>query len=297
MKKLIAAVVLLLVLALLFAGGVFHCWKMRDTDAARRQARKDVARELRACPSEGVLPYLWNLTTNLSLHVSFLAEKEADSSPWAFWTLRLANLPRVSYDYIGQLTEDQFIRFAGDGAGRAADAPRLKDLLAFSDDLLKRAVLSASAAASLRERRLDGFFLVGDYAGAIALLEGGGIANRSPAWCKGTAAKLRAHQALDGGDKKEAIRQFLAFGEFMLSDEQKDFEDCDPTTGLLYSRDWVVARNFLRCANLSKETGDAAAANKYRNLAKTHFATAREKAKDDRKSLEALEAEMKSAGL
>ena len=119
---------------------------------------------------------------------------------------------------------------------------------------------------------------------------------RSPGWCKGTAAKLRAHKAMETGDRKEAVKQLLAFGAFMLSDEQKDFEDCDPTTGIVYSRDWVVARNYMRCAKMSRELGDAAQADAYLADAKRYFATAHEKAKDDQKSLDTLRAEMKEAG-
>ena len=119
---------------------------------------------------------------------------------------------------------------------------------------------------------------------------------RSPGWCKGTAAKLRAHKAMEAGDKKEALKQLLAFGAFMLSDEQKDFEDCDPTTGIVYSRDWVVARNYMRCAKMSRDLGDARQADAYLADAKRYFATAHEKAKDDQKSLDTLRAEMKEAG-
>ncbi len=82
-----------------------------------------------------------------------------------------------------------------------------------------------------------------------------------------------------------------------MSDEQKDFEECDPTTGILYSREWVVARNFMRCADLTRELGDAAASAKYVEEAKKLFKTALEKAKEDDKSLEELKKEVKPLGL
>jgi len=201
-------------------------------------------------------------------------------------------------DYVGQLAEDQFIRFAGDGGAKPADVARLRALLDFSGRMLDRpALLSAPAAAALRERRLDGYFLSNDYDGAIACIDRGGFANRTPAWCKGTAAKLRAHKAMEAGNKREAVRQLLVFGDFMLSEEQKDFEDCDPTTGVVYSRDWVLARNYMRCAKMSREVGDAANAGKYLAEAKRYFVTAHEKAKDDRKSLDTLRDEMKADGI
>ncbi|MGN0887358.1 MAG: hypothetical protein ACI4UY_00600 [Kiritimatiellia bacterium] len=287
-----ALVAVLAVLAIIVA----CAWNCRDTPESRRAARKEASKALRACPPEQVLPFLEKLVSEKSFHTWFTTCEKGESSPWCFWTLRCGSLTAVPYDYIGQLTEDQFIRFAGDGGAKPADVARLKELLAFSDKLLKMSVLTAPAANALKERRLDGYFLSGDFDGAITYLETEGVPSRSPAWCKGTAAKLRAHKAMEAGDKKEAVKQLLVFGEFMLSDEQKDFEDCDPTTGIVYSRDWVVARNYLRCSKMSREVGDTANADKYLVEAKKFFATAHEKAKDDQKSLDSLRAEMKEGG-
>ncbi len=296
-QKIVFPVSLVVVILILAAGVVSWAWNNRDTAETRRAARKEVSKELRACKPEAVLPFLEKLLAEKSFHTWFTANKDGKTCPWCFWTLRCGSLTRVPHDYIGQLTEDQFIRFAGDGDAKPADVKRLKELLAFSDKLVKMNVLSEAAANALKERRLDGFFLSGDFDGAIAYLEGEGVPKRSPAWCKGTAAKLRAHKAMEAGDKKEAIKQLLVFGEFMLSDEQKDFEDCDPTTGIVYSREWVVARNLMRCSKMSREIDDAANADKYLADAKKHFATALEKAKDDKKSLETLQAEIKADNL
>ncbi len=295
MKNSIKTVVAIAVVGAVAAGTVSWCWKNRDTVETRRAVRKEVAKELRATPSEGVLAYLEQLAGDKRFHAWFEHDEEGKESPYRFWSLRMGMLTRVPYDYIAQLTEDQFIRFAGNGGDKAPDGPRLKELLAFSQKLIPHC--SPTAAASLHERRLDGMFLAGDYDGAIAALESGTITKRSPLWCKGTAAKLRAHKAMDANDYKEAVKQLLVFGEFMLSDEQKDFEDCDPTTGILYSREWVVARNYMRCSNMSDKLGDAAKAAEYKALAKKYFATALEKAKDDKKSLDALKEEVKPVGL
>jgi len=279
------------------AGFVAAAWNMRDTNESRRAARRETSKALRDCAPEAVLPFLEKLAAEKSFHTWFEKAEDGSTSPWRFWTVRCGSLTRVPYDFIGQLTEDQFIRFAGDGGAKPADVPRLKEMLAFSEKLVKSGVLSVPAANALKERRLDGYFLSNDFDGAIAYLEQEGAPNRSPAWCKGTAAKLRAHKAMEAKDLKEAVKQLLVFGDFMLSDEQKDFEDCDPTTGIVYSREWVVARNYMRCSKMTRELGDAATADKYFAEAKTHFATAHEKAKDDQKSLETLRAEMKEAGL
>ena len=296
MKKLIFCVAIpVVVIGLIGAGVVNWCWKNRDTAESRREARKAVAKELREMPDEGVLPYLKDLRDKKSLHVWFVPGPDGQECPCRFWTLRAAFQTRVPYDYIGQQTENMIIRFAGNGKDRQTDIPRLKELIAFSETLLP--LCTSDGALSLTERRLDGFFLIGDYDRAITLLESGKITSRTPAWCKGTAAKLRAHKAMDTKDHKEAIKQLQVFIDFMLSDEQKDFEDCDPTTGLFYSREWVVARNYMRCFNMATEMKDAAKAAEFKELAKKYFSAALQKAKDDQKSLPVLKEEAKSVGL
>ena len=296
MKKLIFCVVIpVVVIGLIGTGFVNWCWKNRDTVETRRQARKAVAKELREMPDEGVLPYLKDLRDKKSLHAWFVPGPDGQECPCRFWTLRAALQTRVPYDVIGQQTENMIIRFAGNDKERKTDIPRLKELIAFSETLLP--LCSNDGAISLTERRLDAFFLIGDYDRAINLLESGKITSRTPAWCKGTAAKLRAHKAMDAKDHKEAIKQLQGFIDFMLSDEQKDFEDCDPTSGIFYSREWVVARNYMRCFNTATEMKDAAKAAEFKELAKKNFAIALKKAKDDQKSLPVLKEEAKSVGL
>ena len=294
-KALIAIIVVLAALAAGTSAFVYWAWQHRETVESRRDTRKAVSKELREMPSEKVLPYLEELLSKKSLQVWFEKQPGQEENPWHFWTLRVASLTRVPYDYIGQLVEDQIIRFAGNDADRKLEVPRIREMLAFSEKLLP--LCSENGANSLKERRLDGYFLCGDFDGAIKLIESGTVTTRTPMWCKGTAAKLRAHKAMEANDYKEAVKQLLVFAEFMLSDEQKDFEDCDPTTGLLYSREWVLARNYMRCSNMSGKQGDAAKEAEFKALAKKYFDSAVEKAKNDPRSLEAIKKEMKSAGL
>jgi hypothetical protein len=58
-----------------------------------------------------------------------------------------------------------------------------------------------------------------------------------------------------------------------------------------------VAKNLLRCADCATKQASAERAKKYKAEAKALFAIALEKAKDDKKSLEALQKEVKSAAL
>ena len=298
MKKIILFLVVpCIVIALLGVGCVNWCWKHRETAETRREARKAVVKELREMPNEQVVPYLENLFSKKTLHVWFVPSADGTENPYRFWTLRGAFQTRVPYDFIAQQTENMIIRFAGNDGDKPRDASRIKQLIAFSDKLLP--LCTKDGCESLTERRLDAFFLVDDYDSAIAMLESGKIKTRTPAWCTGTAAKLRAHKAMAAKDNKEGIQQLLVFINFMLPDEQKDFEDCDPTTGIFYSREWVVARNYMRCFNMATEMGDAAKAAEFKGLAKKNFEIAIKKAteRDDKKSLKPLKEEAKSVGL
>jgi len=197
-------------------------------------------------------------------------------------------------DYLGQLAGESFTRFGGDGKNTPAQTAVLKDFLAFANDVLPRC--SERGQADLKESLLNGYFLAGDFKGAIGILEKGAPADKSANWRNSMVAKLRAHIAMEAGDKPEAIRQLTAFIAFMLSDEQKEFDECDPATGLVYSREWVVGLNYVRCLKMARELKDPKA-DEYLALARKYYATALDKAKNDAKSLEAVKAEMKDAGL
>ena len=284
MKIAVSAVIAIAALA----AGVCYLWSIRLTTEMERETSKTVRREFRKAPLDEAAPRLEKL----------VAEK--------FFTVRFGNAfpyismgfePRVKYDFIGLLAEEAFIRLAGDVKSPKADTDRrIKELIAFSATMLDSGTLTKAAANSLRERRLDGFFLVSDYDGAIAMLDKG-LDGRTPEWCKSTAAKLRAHKAMEAGDRKEAVKQLVVFIDYMLSDAMKDFEDSDPANGVVYSREWVAAKNYMRCAVLSGEDGDVKAKADFTEKAKPLYKTALEKAKDDDISIKELQKEMKSYSL
>ena len=254
----------------------------------RQFARKATVKTFRAiCPAQAtdVLPYLQNLADTLTLRLLF--DGKLVSMPKGHTTA-------LSIDLVGQLAEDAFIRLAGPSAPSAENMKHLNALLDFTAKLLPR--LSEGAQQSLLDRRLDGFFLTGNFDGAIALLDKG-LPSHTPGWCKGTAAKLRYHRFLADGKKDAALKQLLIFIDFMLSDEQKDFEDCDPTTGIIYSREWVVGKNYLRCRDLARDLKDATLEADYFKKAKDLYATALKKAKDDPKALAELKKEAQAVGL
>jgi hypothetical protein len=261
------------------------CWTIKDTPESRRADRRATVKELRQCKNADIIPFFEKLSTEKSFHASF-----NKSFPW----FKCGFDTRVSTDYIAQLVADSFIRLAGTGDEASIDKENIKKLIAFSNTFMPKC--SLTAANSIRERCLDGYFLIKDYPNAIKILEDG-LPSRSKAWCAGTAAKLRFHVAEEAKNWADAEKSLLEFNKFMMSDEQKNFEDCDPTTGIIYSREWVVAKNLLRCADCASKQNAADRVTKYKAEAKVLFATALEKAKDDKKSHEALQKEVKSAAL
>ena len=288
MKKPVKIAVSLVVAAAAAAGAVRYLWSVRLTDEMVRETQKNVRREFRKAPLDEAAANLGKLASERFFTVRFGNE---------FPYLKMGMEPKVPFDFIGLLAEEAFIRLAGDVKSPKADTDRrIRDLIALSAKMLEGGTLSKSAANSLRERRLDGFFLVGDYDGAIAMLDQG-LEGRAPEWCKSTAAKLRAHKAMEAGERKEAVKQLQVFIDYMLSDAMKDFEDSDPANGVVYSREWVAAKNYMRCATLSGEDGDAKAKADFTEKAKPLYKTALEKAKDDDVSLKELQKEMKSYGL
>lgn len=278
----------LIVASAVVAGGVRYLWSIRQTVEMTRETQKTVRREFRKADLDQASARL-----NRLVDEKFFTVRFGKSFPY----INMGMEPKVPYDFIGLLAEEAFIRLAGDVKSPKADTDRrIRDLIDFSAKFIDRGVLSKSAINSLRERRLDGYFLVSDYDGAIAMLDQG-IEGRTPEWCKSTAAKLRAHKAMDAGQKKEAVKQLLVFIEYMLSDAMKDFEDSDPANGVVYSREWVAAKNYMRCATLSGEDGDAKSKADFTEKAKPLYKVALEKAKDDDVSLKELQKEMKSYGL
>ena len=65
----------------------------------------------------------------------------------------------------------------------------------------------------------------------------------------------------------------------------------------MYSPEWVMGRNYMRCSIHSRKAGDNAAAEKYLALAKPLYEKALEKAKNDKTTLSELKLDMKALGL
>lgn len=177
----------------------------------------------------------------------------------------------------------EFFSVAGSGIPgekeRAALAPMLK-LMEWASPFC-----SEAADEQMYARRLDGAFIVGDYDKAQSLMDG--LKGYSDNWKAGAKAKIRAHAALEKGDKAAAVKEFGAFVQTVVADES-DMEEVDPYTGVRWTKNGILARNYKRMAELSAETGDAAAAADYRAKAVEKFKEALKEADDDEEAAEVL---------
>ena len=210
------------------------------------------------------------------------------------WLPKVSKELKIPVSQLEGLTEEAFVKFAGNGYPDAAAQGRIRKLLDFAERLEVRC--SPEDAKSLRERMLDAHFLVNDFDGAVAILEKG-LPGRSANWSKAAIAKIRAHQAEEKKDDAEALRQFAAFGEAMAAEPDNGVPECDPTTGIAYCRAWVLAKNAWRCSEYSKKLGKSDDAAAFLAKAKALYERAVKETEDDDKSLAALKEEMKKAGL
>lgn len=285
-KPLVAAIAILAVVVGALYGVLLL---MRENPEQTKATRKAVRKEFRAAPMDEMAKRLRKLTDERSFSIT-------DKKSFPFVSVCYG--PKIPYDSIGLLAEEAFLKLTGDTKSKKADTDRrITELIDFSRYLIGKGKLSEAERNSLCERRLDGYFLIGDYDGAINLLENEGIAGRSKGWCKSTAAKLRAHKAMEAKQNKEAIKELIVFIDYMLSTEMEDFEDSDPANGVIYSREWVAAKNYMRCKALAEADGDAKGASEFEAKAKPLYKAALDKAKEDDVSLEELKKEMKSYGL
>ena len=146
---------------------------------------------------------------------------------------------------------------------------------------------------SMKVKLLDGAFIVEDYDLVLTMLERG-IPEKPKEWHDMSIPKVKAHRALIQDNTQEAIAYFREFMKIM-ADVGPD-EEHDPTTGVAYSKEWILGRNAHRIATLYDALSDAPNAATAREEAKTLFAAALAKAEKDTDTLSVLKEEMKEMG-
>lgn len=147
---------------------------------------------------------------------------------------------------------------------------------------------------TVKVKVLDGAFIVSDYDLAVSMLEQG-IPGKDKSWHDMSLPKVKAHRALAQNKPLEAVKYFREFMNAWLASNQD--EEYDPTTGIGYSREWLLGRNAYRIAGILDSVNDKAEADKARAEAKAYFKIALEKAKGDDAAMKLLKEETKNVGL
>ena len=179
----------------------------------------------------------------------------------------------------------EYDRIVGDGT-KEIPAEKFRPLLERMNACEKHC--SEDLAELLFARRMDGVFLLGDFAEAERMIDS--LPKKSDNWKTGVKAKIRAHAALARGDKNAAIGEFETFCNSLLA-ERADLTECDPCTGIEWSREGILARNYRRMGKLAAEIGDLERSAKFAEAAKANYAVALEKANGDEDTIETLKAD------
>jgi len=163
----------------------------------------------------------------------------------------------------------------------AADKDSVKALCKIGPELIAQCT-DDNIANSLKVKILDGAFIIEDYDLAVAMLEQG-IPGKDKAWHDMSLPKVKAHRAQSQQKPRDAVKYYREFMEcWTNSDKEEEF---DPTSGIAYSKEWILARNASRIAEILQSIPDEAEAAKARDEARNYFKTAIEKAATDEAAL------------
>lgn len=147
---------------------------------------------------------------------------------------------------------------------------------------------------NVKVKVLDGAFITENFDLAVQMLEKH-IPGKDQAWHDMSLPKVKAHRAMAQKKPREAVQYFREFMNAWIASKQE--EEFDPTTGIAYSREWILGRNANRIAGILDSIPDKAEADKARAEAKDYFKTALEKAQKDPEALKLLKEETKDMGL
>jgi len=176
-----------------------------------------------------------------------------------------------------------FFKLIGNGFPDKAQFP------AISAEVAKMAEISTRCREDVREllllRRMDGAFIVGDFASAEKLMDE--YTERSEAWRKGAKAKIRAHAAMVKGDNRKAVEELETFVKMVIDEPGMDVE-LDPSTNEEWTREMIVAKNYFRLAVLASSFDKKAAAD-YTVKAKEFVEKARKQADGDKPMLATID--------
>lgn len=173
------------------------------------------------------------------------------------------------------------------------DLEMIRNLCALGNRIL--AVCSEeNTVNNVKVKVLDGAFITDNFDLAVQMLEQG-IPGKDKAWHDMSLPKVKAHRAMALKQPREAVNYFREFMNAWITSEQE--EEFDPTSGIAYSREWILGRNAKRIAGILDAIPDKPAADKARAEAKDYFKVALRKAENDPEALKLLKEEVKDMGL
>ncbi len=180
----------------------------------------------------------------------------------------------VSPNQIGSIFDRYFYEVA-------SDKDLVKALCQIGPELITRCS-DENIANSLKVKILDGAFIIEDYDLAVSMLEQG-IPGKDKAWHDMSLPKVKAHRAQAQQKPRDAVKYYREFMDcWTNSDKEEEF---DPTSGIAYSKAWILARNASRIAEILQSIPDEAEAAKARDEARNYFKKAIEKAATDEAAL------------
>ncbi len=242
------------------------------------------------------------LTEQSSKHVIFNAAEKKDSVNYAarIWTEsgvasdkkllpeRLEALlnAKVSPVQVGNLFDRYFYEMV-------SDLSVIRSLCTVGEHILA-VCTDENTVNNVKVKILDGAFITDNFDLAVHMLEQG-IPGKDKAWHEMSLPKVKAHRALAQKKPREAVQYFRDFMNAWLTSPQE--EEFDPTSGIAYSREWILGRNANRIAGILDSIPDKAAADQARAEAKAYFKTAIEKASKDAEATKLIKEETKGMGL
>jgi len=135
---------------------------------------------------------------------------------------------------------------------------------------------------------LDGSFLTGDYARALQLLNDG-VPQKDEEWHATLTPKIKAHEALAGGRKVEAIGFFR---EFMKHVSRSEHDFPDPISGRHISKEFILGLNAARIAEIWSSLDEKDKAKAAYGEARSYYQEALRSAAEDSPTSEEIKSRL-----
>jgi hypothetical protein len=255
----------------------------QSLDALKKNKQMDIL--------EKTCPQVWRASANKPLIIRTATATWVDANVAKDKKLLPSSLEallkeKIAPEQVGILFDRHFYNMID-------DKEIVKQLCAVGSQILAMCK-DESTIQSIKLKMLDGAFITENYDLAVEMLEKG-IPGKDKEWHDTTIPKVKAHRALAKNKPLEAIENFR---QFMTEwKNAKQTEEFDPSTGMAYSREWILGRNAVRISKIYASIPDAENQKKALVEADDYFKEALTKVDKNSEELKALTKEIKDAGL